>query len=112
MRITSYRSIAVTNGASTVVRAQETRIKSYHIINTHSAIVYIKFYDALTATAGTDTPVLNIAVPASGAMVSGTFNAEDGFPFKTGMCVSAVTGSADNDNTAPGALPIITLTYT
>jgi len=51
MRITKYRSAAVTNGASTVVRAEPTRLKSYHIVNGHNAVIYVKFYDGLTALA-------------------------------------------------------------
>ena len=110
-RLTKFRSVVVTSAAVSV-RAGATRLKGYHIINTHSSIVYVKFYDAISTdvTVGATVPVLNIAIPVSGAMVEHKFPGE-GFPFDKGCTVTAVTGVDDDSTDVAASLPVITLSF-
>ena len=110
-RLTKFRSIIITN-TDTAVRVSGTRLKGYHIINRHNAVVYVKFFDAVTGDTivGTTVPVLNVAIPADNVLAKHTFP-DEGFPFDVACTIAAVTGVGDADATAPGTLPIISLIF-
>lgn len=107
----NFRSITVTN-TSTNISAIGADVIGANIVNRHSAIVYVKFYNSTVATFQ-DTPVFVIPVAASGGQFFTKRNAASEYLFSTtlGMCVRVVTGSADNDNTAAATLPIINIEY-
>ena len=65
----------------------------------------MKFYNKASApTVGTDTPVLVLAIPGSGA-ANVSFPA--GINFTTGLSFATTTGYADSDTTAVAAGEII-----
>ncbi len=103
-----FRSTTVT-ATSTTVSLTGCDLNSYHIVNRHSAAIFVKLYNSTVATFQ-DEPVDVIQVGATASVTVG--NKETflhGFP--KGLCVRVVTGSADGDNAPPATLPIIQLEY-
>lgn len=103
-----FRSTTVTN-TSTNIKTSGANVKSINIINIHSAVIYVRFYDQTIATFQ-DTPVRTITVAASGGIYSSPPDIK--FGTGTGLCVRVVTNSADNGDTAAASLPIIEVEYT
>lgn len=101
-----YRSTAVTNTAA-AIKASAGRLHRLAITNRHSAAIFVKLYDALAAgvTVGTTVPVNVFQVAANSQAI--IHAQEEPYAFATGITVAAVTGSADNDATAPASLPLI-----
>lgn len=105
----NFRNQTVTNTPSVNITPKGTDIASMNIVNRHSAAIFVKFYD-LTIATFQDTPLKTFQVPANAAITY----LPDGdilFSSSNGLCVRAVTGATDSDNTAPGTLPIIELVY-
>lgn len=103
-----FRSTTITN-TSTTVSSTGVNVKSINIVNRHSAVIYVKFYDQDVATFQ-DTPIKTLSVAASGGTYS---NIDNVFKFGTsdGLCIRVTTGATDSDNTAAATLPIIELEY-
>ena len=81
-------------------------------INLASAVRYLKFYNAPTAsvTVGTTTPVITIPIPAESSNLGGGFVLPipaQGVAFSAGITVAAVTGVADNDTTGAGTNEVV-----
>ena len=103
------RDIDLDNGTLTVVKASAGQLYDMMITNTGTVTVFVKFYDAVSGTLGTGTPVITIGIPGNSSddtLFSKSFGGM-GVAFATGICVGAGTGVADNDNTDPGANVVV-----
>lgn len=88
------------------VKTSAGQLFGWYLYNAHSAVLYVKLYNATAAnvTVGTTTPVMTIPVPpSSGANVEFT----NGIAFSTAICAACTTGVADNDTGAPAANVLI-----
>lgn len=105
-RPTPYKlNSAATTNATSVSATANTLLFGYYISNTNSSVRYVKFYNKASApTVGTDTPVLVLAIPGSGA-ANVSFPA--GVNFTTGLAFATTTGAADSDTTAVAANEVI-----
>lgn len=89
---------AASTNATSVSATANTLLYGYYISNTNSSVRYVKFYNKASApTVGTDTPVLVLAIPGSGA-ANVSFPA--GINFTTGLAFATTTGAADSDTGA------------
>lgn len=89
---------AASTNATSVSATANTLLYGYYISNTNSSVRYVKFYNKASApTVGTDTPVLVLAIPGSGA-ANVSFPA--GVNFTTGLAFATTTGAADSDTGA------------
>jgi len=106
--MSNYRSTTATNTGATV-SSVGVNVSQVNIINRHSAVIYVKFYDSDVATFQ-DTPLKTYAVAASGGALNLIGNK---FLFGTshGLAVRVVTDNTDAGNTAAATLPIIELEY-
>jgi hypothetical protein len=87
-----------------VVKASPGRLYGWHVSNAAAASAYVKIYDKATAPTEADTPVLTIAVPATGVAF---MDLGPGVGFASGISIRATTGAADNDTGAPAANDVI-----
>jgi len=103
------RDIDLDNGTLTIVKASAGQLYWLHVMNLHTAVVYVKFYNAASGTLGTGTPVLTFAIPTQGDANGAGFTLAipNGIAFATGITVGAGTGVADADNTDPGTNKVI-----
>ena len=106
-----FRTLIATDVA-VQVRNYAGAIGRYNIVNTATSIVYVKFYDSLTAPTGAgNVPFLTVPVPTG--IGSGAAN---NFVIPTiylqGLWVRCTTGVADTDTTNPATSPIIELFLT
>lgn len=84
-------------------------VHSVILTNTNASLVYVKWYDKATApTVGTDVPVA-----VWGLQSNQTFALElnDPMPFYNGIGIGCVTGSADNNTTAPATAIVVDIHY-
>jgi hypothetical protein len=105
-RPTPYKlNSAASTNATSVSATANTLLYGYYISNTNSSVRYVKFYNKASApTVGTDTPVLVLAIPGSGA-ANVSFPA--GINFTTGLAFATTTGAADSDTAAVAANEVI-----
>lgn len=106
---TKFRSLTCDKTGQMIGAAGERRAYKMNLVNLHSAAVFFKFYNKVTAGTSSDVPVLTLRVPATSSL-----NVNDGAPtieVDLGLSIRAVTGSADNDATDPGTLPIVEVDY-
>lgn len=93
------------------VKATAGQVYGAWVTNTHTATLYLKFYNATAAnvTVGTTTPVITIPIPGNASDdISAVLNAGGhGIAFDTAITVAVTTGLADNDTGAPGASAFI-----
>jgi hypothetical protein len=104
-----FRSAAVTT-TSTNIKTSGSTVAAVNIVNRHSAVVYVKFYDQAVATFQ-DIPVQTIAVQATASVKTSSDSLNGLFGTGTGLCVRATTDSGDSGNTAAATLPIIEVEY-
>ena len=107
------RDIDLDNGTLTVVKGSAGQLYGWHITNTSTVTVFVKFYDATSGTLGTGTPVLTIGIPGNASddtLAMAAFGGM-GVAFATGISVGAGTGVADADNTDPGANAVVANFY-
>lgn len=96
---------AASTNATSVSATADTLLYGYYISNTNSSVCYVKFYNKASApTVGTDTPVLVLAIPGSGA-ANVSFPA--GVNFTTGLAFATTTGAGDADTGAVAANEVI-----
>lgn len=105
LTLSEFRSFTVGATAETV-RDTPGVIHGVNVINLHSAAVFVKLYNKDGATQA-DTPAHTWYLPAGGAVL--LFGTDPVLRFNTAISVRCVTGSADNDTTAPGTKPLIEL---
>jgi len=92
------------------IKTTGANVTSINIINRHSAVIYVRFYNQTVATFQ-DTPFKTLTVPANGGSYSDLSNGKVKFGSTNGLCVRVSTGVTDQDNTAAGTLPIMELEY-
>lgn len=98
-----YRNISVgVTGA--VAKAAAGRLYGWHLSNAAVAAAYVKVYDKATAPTQADTPVLTLAIPASGVAFA---TIGPGIAFAAGISIRATTAMADNSTAAPTANDIV-----
>lgn len=96
-----WRSIAIV-ATGLVVKASPGQIYSIYAVNLNAAARYLKIYNKATAPTQSDTPVMTIYLPASGAQVNVPIPIY-GMEFNAGISARVTTGLADNDTGAPTA---------
>jgi hypothetical protein len=103
-----HRSLDLDEGGAEVVKASAGQVYGWYIVNRSTAPRYVKFYNATSATVGTETPVMTLEIPgnANDHVAANALGAM-GIEFTTGICVGASTGIADNDTGAPGANDVL-----
>jgi hypothetical protein len=100
-------SAASTNAAS--VKAAPAFLSGYMVGNPTTAFSYVKLYDtAGTPTAGSGTPLVVLAIPASS---SANVLIAPAVEFKTGLGITIVAGIADSDATAVAANSVVVTLY-
>ena len=104
-----FRNQTVTNAPSTLIKQTSGDVFSYHIINRHSAAIFVKLYDSPVATFQ-DTPLEVIQVNANASINVGNIRTIL-HSFGTSISIRCVTGATDSDNTAAATLPIIQIEY-
>jgi hypothetical protein len=107
------RTIIPNNTTAIVVKASAGQVYKIRATNNSNVIAYIKLYDAITATAGSGTPIDTIMIPAGNGAGAGITDMTDiGWVHSTGITYTVTTGIADNDATAPAASSyIVTVSY-
>ena len=102
---TPFTFISAGNTTPSTVKSSAGTLHSLYIFNTTATIYYVKFFNKLSPTMGTDSPVLNLPVPAStnGAGFTLILDAA----FGTAISVAVTTGQALTDNTAGTAGAVV-----
>lgn len=99
-------SAATTN--ATLVKSGAGKIAGGSFANTSASWRYVKFYNKNTApVAGTDTPVITLAVQPGARLDLGQVFDQYGLRFGTGLGYAITGAPADNDATAIGAGEVI-----
>jgi len=106
----TFRSgVVSTTGVN--VKTSGADVLKVNIVNRHSAVVYVKFYNSTVSTFQ-DVPIKVFAVPATSSIqLAANFENSTLFSADTGLSVRATTDSTDNGNTAAGTLPIIEIEF-
>lgn len=89
-----------------LVRAGPCEVTWGSVFNTHTAVQFLKFYDAAAVTdvtVGTTAPVMTLAVPPASAVPIAEII------FDLGCVVAATLLAADADTTAPADAVILSL---
>lgn len=92
------------------VVANARKVRSIHMHNGHSAVVWLQLFNTATPTVGTTTPVLSVPLaPGANNLTLG----DDGVVISevpgTGIGIACTSGQANN--TAPGATVLGQITY-
>ena len=95
---TATNATAVTN-----VTGTSGTLYSVDVTGIAASAVYVKFYDATTATVGTSIPVLTIYVPASAVAL---LQIPGGFAFTNGISFGCVTNNGGVTGTGNPAADI------
>ncbi|MFN8831387.1 MAG: hypothetical protein ACK50Q_16105 [Labrys sp. (in: a-proteobacteria)] len=98
MSRTTSRITSAASDNPTLIRAGDTRLAGYNLVNTAANTRYVKLYDKATAPNNGDTPFLTIAIPA-GSTVDHMFG-KAGLRLNNGLGLRIVAGLPDNDSTA------------
>lgn len=102
---TAFRSLDV-DEQKVQVKATGGQLYWLHAMNLTNAKVYLKIYNAASAsvTVGTTTPVFTFPIPTQGDTNGAGFTLAipNGIAFSTGITLVGVTGVADNDTTGVG----------
>lgn len=98
------RVVCASGTNATGVTTQGSQIYGWHFFNNAAAIRVIHFYDsASTPTAGSDTPIFNVTLPAGGGS---NISWPQGLPFSSGIGYTITTGLADNDTGSCSGLDV------
>ena len=104
-------NLDVDEGAADVIKGTPGTLYGCIAVNRSSAIRYLRYYDAATATVGTTATKVLIPIPGDATIAHGVALFGDmGVKMATGICIGATTGFAANDTGAPGANDIIVTT--
>lgn len=103
------RTLSQMNSTLTVIKAGPGALLGAWICNTATTTRYIKFYNAVSGTTGTGTPVITVAIPGNSSDDIAAFLGVGGLgiQFSIGICVGCSTVATDVDNTAPTAGDVI-----
>lgn len=100
-------NIAANNTTAVVVKASAGTLYGAQLSTIGAVPLYLKIYNATSATCGSGTPVKRLIVPKAGTAADGggsnvSFGSV-GVDFSTGITYCITGGIADNDTTAPAA---------
>lgn len=105
----TFRSTTTTNTGTNVSTAK-VELHGINIVNRHSAVIYVRFYNQTVATFQ-DTPTLTIPVQATNFVnIPKNLISQKSFP--SGLTIRVVTDTVESGNTAAATLPEIVLDYT
>jgi len=107
-----YLSTASTN--ATNIKSSAGSIGYIIVINTTASVYYLKLFNkASSPTVGTDTPVMNIPIPANASSLGGgaALPVPAGINFSTGISFALTGAIADNDTTNAAAGIVINIGY-
>lgn len=100
--LTPYTFVGAATGNATSVKASAGQPYQVHAWNNAATWAYLKLFNKASApTLGTDTPVLQIAIPPGGTANLGA--SDIGFAFSAGIAFALTAGAALLDNTALAA---------
>jgi len=107
------RTTSWTNSTGVVDYAHAAILRSVRITLTPTATAasYLQFFDAASATPGSDTPVASIVIPAplNQGNKTRSFPFPSGIPFATGICsfvATAFNGGTAATTHAPAAVVV------
>ena len=105
-----FRSLAVSTTA-VAIKATPGNILGFSIINIHSAVIFVKFYNKAAAgvNAASDVPVFTVAIKANDSIFQAPIASLR--RFSTAISVRVTTVAANADATAAGALPLMEVSY-
>jgi hypothetical protein len=108
---TPYKNIDV-DESEDAVKASAGKLHWLHAMNLTASKVYLKIYNATTAsvTVGTTTPDLTFPLATMGDTNGAGFTinfGDAGLQFTTAITIAATTGLADNDTGAPAANAVV-----
>jgi len=109
---TPYHLISLASTNANLVAAGARLLAGIIVINQNAALRFLKIFNKATAPVpGTDTPVMNIPIPANGAGANfgGGLVFVPTYPisFPLGLGFALTGGQADNDATAIGAGDVV-----
>ena len=108
---TPFSNIVANNTTAVVVKSAAGTLYSLDIDGIGSTTLWVKFYDATSATCGSGTPKYRYLLPANSTATNGAGHAvplpPQGITFATGITYCATTGIADTDATAPAAASFV-----
>jgi hypothetical protein len=100
-------AIVPNNTTAVVVKSGAGTLYGLQLYGINAAPLYVKFYNATSATCGSGTPVKRMLIPAASTAANGAGSNVDfgpaGVNFSTGITYCATTGITDADTTAPTA---------
>lgn len=100
---TPFSAILPNNTTAVPVAVVPQTLTSLGCFNATATIFYVKVYNAISATAGSGTPLERYGCPASTSGAGRTTNYSSGHRYSVGITYVVTTGIADNDTTAPAA---------
>lgn len=105
--ISAGNNIVANNTTAVVVKASAGTLYGVQLGGIGSVPVYLKIYNAASATCGTGTPIKRLIIPVNSTAANGagsniTFGPQ-GAAFGTGITYCVTVGIADADTTAPAA---------
>lgn len=104
---TPQSAISVNNVTAVVVKASAGTLYGAQLGNIGSVPLYLKIYNATSATCGSGTPVKRLIIPKAGTAADGGGSnisfGPMGIAFGTGITYCLTAAIADNDTTAPAA---------
>lgn len=98
-------TIVVANTTAIVLKATPGTVYSIDAFNNGTSVIYIKLYNAVTATCGSGTPQARYQIPFGASSSGGGFNISNinGDAYGVGIVMCVTSGFADNDTTNPPA---------
>ena len=98
-------SVITATNTATVITTKAATLYGIEGANISLSTLFVKFYNAATATCGSGTPVSRYMIPSAGGLSGSnisTFNPH-GDIFVNGITMCIVTGLTDPNNIAPAA---------
>lgn len=102
----------IANNTAIVVKSGAGQLYKIRATNNSGTINYIHLFDAISATAGSGTPVDTVMIPANSSGGAGIVDTTDlGVVHATGITYCVTTGIADTDPSAPTANALVVTMY-
>lgn len=108
----NFRSTTTSNTAETVQTGQSS-LYHFNVINTSTATIWVKLYDATVTPTFTNTPVITLQCEGDKQIwygLNAAKNAPPVYNFQYGCYIRTVTGSADTYTVSPATSPIVEIT--
>ncbi len=105
-----HRAVSAASDNNTLVKTGPCRLRHITVNNVNAAVRYLHLYDKATApTAGTDTPVLTIPIPAGTSRDIPHGNG--GFVFELGLGYSLTTSISGASGNVSANEHVVSLGY-